>query len=248
MLIFFGFLRPDLSPWQYSNTCFLAPLCYVIVRRPNLEVATKRLLHQQIKYGDSFSAMLRTEVCPSSYFRYSGYFWGPWASFATTYKLSVRVIKLLQGLVSHELTVYFCLFFKLLLWIMVILSKRYIPGNFEPHNSLKHSFTNIRRLRSSFVEWESFLESSRPDILALCEANLDDSGNFSVKCYLPLIQKDSITHMHGLALYVKEGFPFTRDLSQEDSDYLRFRLALLHSSPYLISFFVVMQGFWFYFI
>ena len=129
-----------------------------------------------------------TEVCPSSYFRYSGYFWGPWVSFATTHKLSVRVTKLLQGLVSHELTVYFC-FFKLLLWIMAILSKRCIPDNFEPHNSLKHSFTNIRRLRSSFVEFESFLESSRPDILALCEANLDDSGNFSVKGYLPLIRK-----------------------------------------------------------
>ena len=126
---------------------------------------------------------------------------------------------------------------------MAILSKGCRPDNFEPHNSLKHSFTNLQRLRSSFVECESFLESSPPDILALCEANLDGSGNFSVKGYLPLIQKDSITHMHGLALYVKERFPFTRDLSQKDSDYLRFRLALLHSSPYLISFFVVMQGF-----
>ena len=35
--------------------------------------------------------------------------------------------------------------------------------------------------------------------------------------YLPLIQKDSITHMHGLAFYVKEGLPFACDLSLENS-------------------------------
>ena len=32
------------------------------------------------------------------------------------------------------------------------------------------------------------------------------SGNFSVREYLPLIQKDSIIHMHGLAVYVKKDF------------------------------------------
>ena len=31
-----------------------------------------------------------------------------------------------------------------------------------------------------------------------------DSGNFSVRGYLPLIQKDCSTHMHGLTVYVKE--------------------------------------------
>ena len=58
-------------------------------------------------------------------------------------------------------------------------------------------------------------------ILALCETNLDDSidsGNFSVilRGCLPLIRKDSSTHMHGLAVYVKEGLPFARDLSLEN--------------------------------
>ena len=64
------------------------------------------------------------------------------------------------------------------------------PDNFEPHNSLKLSFTNIRGLRSKFVQYESFLESNSLDIVALCETNLDDSidsGNFSVSGYLPLI-------------------------------------------------------------
>ena len=89
----------------------------------------------------------------------------------------------------------------------------------ESYNSLKPSFTNIQGLWSNFVKCESFLENSH-DILALCETNLNDlvdSGNFSVRGYLPLIQKNSITHMHGLAVYMKEGFPFAWDLSLEDS-------------------------------
>ena len=104
-------------------------------------------------------------------------------------------------------------------------------------NSLKHSFRNIWGLRSNFFVCKSFLESNSPDILALCETNLDDSidsGNFSVRGYLPLIRKDSSTHMHGLTVYVKEGLPFARDLSLENSadSYLCFRPALLHSVSY----------------
>ena len=67
--------------------------------------------------------------------------------------------------------------------------------------------------------------------------NLDDSidsGNISVQGYLPLIQKNSVTHISGLAVYVKEGLPFAQDLSLENSadSYLCFRLALLHSVSY----------------
>ena len=72
---------------------------------------------------------------------------------------------------------------------MAILSKGCKPENFEPHISLKLRFTNIRGLRSKFVECESFLESSCPEILAV-ETNLDnsiDSGDLSVRGYLPLI-------------------------------------------------------------
>ena len=109
--------------------------------------------------------------------------------------------------------------------------------NFESHNSLKLSFMNIRGLHSNFVDCESFLESISSDILAICETNQDDSidsGNFSVRGYLPLIRKDSSTHMHGLAVYVKEGLPFAQHLSLENSadSYLCFRLALLHSVSY----------------
>ena len=118
---------------------------------------------------------------------------------------------------------------------MAILSKACkTPNNFEPQKSLKLCFTNIRQFRSNFVDCETFLESNSPDILALCEANLNDSidsGNFSVRSYLPLIQKDSSTHMHSLAVYVKEGLPFAPDLSLENSpdSYLCLRLASSHS-------------------
>ena len=86
---------------------------------------------------------------------------------------------------------------------MGILSKAWKPDTFESHNYLKLSFMNILGLRSNFVDCECFLESNSLDILALCETNLVDSidsCNFSVRGYLPLIQKDSSTHMHGLAV------------------------------------------------
>ena len=101
---------------------------------------------------------------------------------------------------------------------MAILSKACKLYHFQLHNSLKLSFTNIRGLRSNFVDCESFVESNSLDILALREKNMDDSidsGNFSVRGYLPLIRKDSSTH--GLAVYVKEGLPFAQDLSLENS-------------------------------
>ena len=66
------------------------------------------------------------------------------------------------------------------------ISKACKPDNFESHNSLKLSLTNVWDLRSNSVDCKSLLESNSPDILALCETNLDDSidsGNFSVRDY-----------------------------------------------------------------
>ena len=123
---------------------------------------------------------------------------------------------------------------------MTILSQACKPESSQSHKSLKFSFTNLRGLRSKFVDCVSFLESNSSDILALCETNLDDStdsDNFSVRGYLPLIRKDSGTYMHGLVVYVKEGLPFARNLSPENStdSYLSFQLALLHSVSYFFS-------------
>ena len=164
-LSFFSFLRPDLSPWGYGNRCFLVALYCLIVRRRNLEVATKR--------------------CK--------------------------------------------------------------PDNFESHDSLILSFTNIWSLCSNFVECESFLESNSCDIFALCETNLDDStdsGNFSVRSSIPLIRKDSTTDMHGSAVYVKEVLPFTWGVSPKNSSrdsYICFQLPLLPLSLFFIySFFFIL--------
>ena len=64
------------------------------------------------------------------------------------------------------------------------------------------------------------LESS--DILAVWETNLNGSivsCNFSLRDYLPLIRKDSVTHKRILLLtvYMKEGRPFERGFSLENS-------------------------------
>ena len=53
--------------------------------------------------------------------------------------------------------------------------------------------------------------------------------------YLPLIRKDSTTHiLFYYSVYVMEGLPFARHLSRENSadSYLCFRLALFHSVSY----------------
>ena len=111
---------------------------------------------------------------------------------------------------------------------------------------------NIQGLRSNFVNCESFLESNSPDILALCETNLDasiDSGNFSVRGYLLLIGKDSGTHMHGLAVYVKEGLPFAQHLSLKLCRFLFMfstgftSLSVLLLFPLSITFFSFVHGF-----
>ena len=126
--------------------------------------------------------------------------------------------------------------------VYYISSKGCKPDNFEPHNSLKLSFMNIRGLHSNSVDCEPFLKSNSPDILVLCETNLDDpvdSGNFSAKGYFSLIQKDSITHMHGRGVYVKEGLPLAWKLSLEKSpdSYLGFRLGSLQSVSYFFFFY-----------
>ena len=129
---------------------------------------------------------------------------------------------------------------------MALLSETCKPDNFESQNSLKLSFTNIWCICSNFVDCESFLESNFLDILALCETNLDgstDSANFSLGCYLPLIRNDSRTHMQGLAVYIKEGLPFTWNLSLENSadSYLNFRLAILYFTSSIDHFLIFVQ-------
>lgn len=93
------------------------------------------------------------------------------------------------------------------------------------------SFTNTGGPHFNFVGCESLLESNSPVIVVLFEKNKDDSidsTNLSMRSYLPLTQKNYITHMHSLAVYVKERLPFAQDLSLQNS------VDLLHSLYYFI--------------
>ena len=156
-------------------------------------------------------------------------------------------------MVSHELTVYLSIFNQFEFNGLLTYYQKHVN-----QNSLKLSFTNICSLCSNFVDCKFFLESNSPDVLVLCETNLGDSidsGNFSMRGYLPLIPKDSSTDMHSLTVYVKERLPFARDLSLENQadSYLPFWLPLLHSvSDFFlrlsITFFIFLHSFWFYFI
>ena len=151
-------------------------------------------------------------MCVTKLFFWCGHSWGPWVSFVTTNEFSVRIKKkILRGSLPNELKACLPDFWVFCLDQIAILSNVCTPDKFESHYSLKHSLINIPGLCSNFVGWESFLESSTSDILALCETNLEDANdysNFSVKSHLPLIWKDSITHMQGLAVYLKERLSF----------------------------------------
>ena len=145
--------------------------------------------------------------------------------------------KLLHGLVSHELTAYLSIFnlFKL--------NNELWPYYQKHVNQIILNCTTLWSL--ALQTFKTFvpillivtlsLNQTLPTFL-LCERPgwLADSSNFSVRGYLPLIRKDCSTHMHGLAVYVKEGLPFAEDLSLENSadSYLCFWLALLHSVSY----------------
>ena len=122
------------------------------------------------------------------------------------------------------------------------MSKACKPDNFELHNSLELSFTNIRGFRSNSVDWESFLESNSPHIVALCETNVDssiDSGNFFVTGYLPLIREDSSTHAWFRSLC--EGkIPFARNFLENSRKLCRFLLmfSTVFTSPVSYFFFL----------
>jgi len=103
---------------------------------------------------------------------------------------------------------------------------------------LSLAFSNVRGLRSNFPFVESFLHTSSPDILALCETNLNSSissSDFSVDGYLPLSRLDSDTHMHGLGVFVRDTLPIARvpDLESPNHAFMCFRVALLHSTTFI---------------
>ena len=157
-------------------------------------------------------------------------------SFVVINKLPERVRKSIQGLVCPKLTAQVSVLELFLTHQMTILLIGCKPNNFESHKSLELSFTNIQGLHLNFTEYES--PPPPPWHSCLGETVLDDwsdSGNFSVRVHLPLIQQDSVTHFHKLAVYMKEGFPFTQNL---------FRAIPCHGSPELVNWnFLILKQF-----
>ena len=112
------------------------------------------------------------------------------------------------------------------------------PVCYNPPKSLNLSFTNIRGIRSNFGAAESFLLQNSPDLLVLCETNLNpgiSSFDFHVDSYLLLQHLDSDCHMHGLAVYVCNSLPIPRESRFQSShhSFMCFHLALLHTISYL---------------
>ena len=114
-------------------------------------------------------------------------------------------------------------------WIMAILSKRCKPDNFELQNSLKlwivkfewklQIFIKLLWIFAVFIQTLLYVNLSLNKPLLIFMPYVWQTlmtqfilAIFSVRDYLPLIQKDSVIHMHGLSVYVKEGLPFCTGL------------------------------------
>ena len=142
--------------------------------------------------------------------------------------------KLLQGLVSHELTAYLSVFNLFLTqWIMAILSKGCKPHNLEPHKSLNLSFTNILGHHFQFcwmwifpwirLSWHSCSMWDNLEWLNwFWQFLFEGLSSFNLKRF---------NYSYVWSYSLKERLPFAWDLSLENpmDSILCFRLLLLHS-------------------
>lgn len=154
-------------------------------------------------------------VKKSCYFWWCRYSLGPWVSFFRNDEFTVM---------SHELISYvsdFCFF--LTQW----------NGNFLKSTSTwyfwitqlsKLNLNNIWSLRSNFIGNESYLKPTYSDILALYETNIEESiyySNLPARGFLHLIWKNSVSHVHRIAVYVE------RWISVEREKYLKKTMKIL---------------------
>ena len=124
--------------------------------------------------------------------------------------------KLLQGLVSHELTAYLSVFYLFLTqWIIVILPKglnQVILNKTTLLNlAYEHSRTSFEFCWMWIFPWIKLSWYS----CSVRQTNLDDSidsSNFFVTGYLPLIRKDSIKDtVNPLQLFVEKRQSFNQN-------------------------------------
>ena len=129
--------------------------------------------------------------------------------------------------------------YRLLFWLnqIYILSIVHQP---DSKKFIKLDSANIWGLCSNFICYKSFIEWNSDNILALWEAELDDtidSSKFSVRHYLHFIWNIYVAHMQNFKIYAKEGHPFAHVFSLENSEdsYSCFWMALPHSPSYFVS-------------
>ena len=140
--------------FRLRKKCFLVVLSCLIERRPNLDIETKRFLHQR----NSFSAMSHMKACPYSYFQWCGYFRDPGYHLLRQTSLQWRSQKLLRGSVFHELTAYVELPFLSLIWLnkMPPLRRNFTNAIFEAFGgiSLNANLTWIKLSSHSCSMWD----------------------------------------------------------------------------------------------
>ena len=165
-------------------------------------------------------------------------------------EFSVTITKISSRIgVSWTHSLLFCFWPILTQWIMAILSKGCKPDNFESHKSLILSFTNVRSLYL-------FLHQTVLTFLLYVRQTWMTHWfwQFFSEGYLPLIRKNYITYMHGLAVYAKKRLLFARDLSPENCGFLLMfstsftSLSVVLPFPPTITFFIFLLSFWCYFI
>ena len=148
------------------------------------------------------------EVCPSRYLWWRGYFWCPWVSFVMADKFSVRVTKITSGIGiewTHILPFWLSPLFNSMKWQYYQKDVNQINLN---HTTLWNLVLQYSRSSFNFCGMWIFpwINHSRHSCSMWDKHDdLIDSENFSVKGYLPLIQKDSVIHMYGLQFMWRKG-------------------------------------------
>ena len=146
------------------------------------------------------------EACPFSYFLWWGYFWGSWMSFVVTDEFSVRVTKITSRIgVSWTHSLTFCFWPIFNSWTLDVYQI-----------NLNH--TTLYNLALPIFEvFDGILLNMNLSSNQTVVTFLFYGRQTWMRGYLPLTWKDSVAHMRGLAVCVKEGLLFAWGLSLNKS-------------------------------
>ena len=185
-----------MSLWGYQNMYFLVALCHLIAERPNLGAAIKKFFHQMLQI---------------------------WGQLRTTGKMSLQLLPVVQifprsiSVICHgrwymNTGKKYCLKDKCLSsWLSTFTKWLYYEKNSVTlkYKTLQSSALIILKVFKFLVANISWNQTLRYFCLNWEKhKRLDWFYQFLCEGYLPLIRKDSVTHIHGFAEYMKGGLPF----------------------------------------